>query len=90
MAICTGPGWLIGAGTSVQTSQPGESGTLAPLEFLRLQYSTDPPSSADPSREPTPEQAAEAAQAAPTSVQVSGRIAWTCTLQHRLDLHSAM
>ena len=62
--------------------QPGESATLAPLEFLRLQYSTDPPSSADPSRETTPEQAAEAAQAAPASTHVGGSITQLYALQH--------
>lgn len=58
------------AGVAVQTSQAGENVTMAPPEFLRLQYSTDPPLSAENSRETSPEQSAGAAQAAPAGMQV--------------------
>lgn len=58
------------AGMSVQTSQAGENAAMAPPEFLRLQYSTDPPLSAENSREATPEQTADAAQTAPAGLQV--------------------
>lgn len=58
------------AGMSVPTSQAGDHAAMAPPEFLRLQYSTDPPLSAENSRESTPEQSAEAAQAAPVGMQV--------------------
>ena len=58
------------AGISVPTSQAGDNAAMAPPEFLRLQYSTDPPLSAENSRESTPEQSAEAAQAAPVGMQV--------------------
>ncbi|KAL3147614.1 hypothetical protein ABBQ38_014665 [Trebouxia sp. C0009 RCD-2024] len=57
-------------GVAVQTSQAGENVTMAPPEFLRLQYSTDPPLSAENSRETSPEQSAGAAQAAPAGMQV--------------------
>ena len=55
---------------SLPTSQAGDNAALAPPEFLRLQYSTDPPLSAENSRESTPEQSAEAAQAVPVAIQV--------------------
>lgn len=58
------------AGVAVQMSQAGENISMAPPEFLRLQYSTDPPLSAENSRETSPEQSAGAAQAAPTGMQV--------------------
>ena len=58
------------AGISVPTSQAGDNAAMAPPEFLRLQYSTDPPLSAENSRESTPELGAEAAQAVPVGMQV--------------------
>ncbi len=59
------------AGTSMQASQAGETVPLGPPDFLRLQYSTDPPSSAYNSRESTPDQAAEVTQPNHQAVQVS-------------------
>ncbi|KAL0047044.1 hypothetical protein WJX82_004928 [Trebouxia sp. C0006] len=53
------PAPLAHRGTSMQASQAGETVPLGPPDFLRLQYSTDPPSSAYNSRESTPDQAAE-------------------------------
>ena len=55
----------------MQASQAGETVPLGPPDFLRLQYSTDPPSSAYNSRESTPDQAAEVTQPKPQAVQVS-------------------
>lgn len=56
------------AGMSIQA---GENAAMAPPEFLRLQYSTDPPLSAENSREATPETAEAAQEAAPAGLQVS-------------------
>lgn len=72
-ALCTkiGRHYCVAAGTSMQASQAGETVPLAPPDFLRLQYSTDPPSSAYNSRESTPDQAAEVTQTNHQAVQVS-------------------
>ena len=70
------------AGVSMQTSHAGESAALAPPEFLRLQYSTDPPSSANNSREGTPDQAAvEVTQPAQHTMQVCILQSWFLSAQ---------
>ncbi len=72
-AVCTKTGGhdCAAAGTSMQASQAGETVPLGPPDFLRLQYSTDPPSSAYNSRDSTPDQAAEVTQPNHQAVQVS-------------------
>lgn len=55
----------------MQASQAGEGLPWGPPDFLRLQYSTDPPTSAHNSRESTPDQAAEVTQPRQQAMQVS-------------------
>ena len=51
--------------------QARESAAVGPPEFLRLQYSTNPPSSAENSRENTPDHLADVTQAAALPAQVN-------------------
>lgn len=46
---------------SAQLSQTGPAAMVPPAEFLRLQYSTEPPSSASNSREPSPDRVSQLA-----------------------------
>ncbi|DBB01012.1 TPA: hypothetical protein ACH3X1_000915 [Trebouxia sp. C0004] len=75
-------------GTSMHASQAGETVPLGPPDFLRLQYSTDPPSSAYNSRESTPDQAAEVTQPNQAAVQMQAGAAGISTEFPRPSRHT--